>query len=1095
MTTTDESRQALLDALPCAAAIVGASGLLGQVNRRWAGVSIVGVGGRIDEAAMLEALASGVDAIQSRRQARFQLDRVDIGDGRLVRADLTAIESPEGVEVLMRLEPLEGGMRNLAPGGDNDDHFQAVANTAAFLIWTSDATGQTTFVSNAWLEVTGRRLEDEIGEGWRACVHPDDVERCVGTYESSFARRVSYEIEYRLRQHDGEYIWVHSRASPRYGLDGEFVGYVGACIDIQSRRLPTEAYRGVFDAGRDAMIVLDDQGVVVDVNPAACLMYGFSHDEFVGLTSDKFIDDSSQPNFKRFVQTVRQGEPFHTIGLDKRKDGTRFDVEVHGTRMIHRDRVYLLGQVRDVTERLRAESELKQLGEAMDAVLHQFPIVFFRINENGTIVESVGEGLGAIGLGEEELVGANVFERFPDLAEPLRLCLAGERQSFLSEGETESQRWVFQTYVMPDEARGSGLIGVALDISDRERAKRALEESEQHLREVAAQVPGVVYCYDMWPDSSRHTIFMGTGLEDLLGKRIAAKVVHDPSPLFDRMTAEGRELCRRSAQSALELGRPIDVEYALRHDDGRWVRVRNLVRTVRMPNGNIRNTGVIIDVTANHRAEVELKESRELLHQTQRLARIGGWKMDLRTNETVWTDEVFHIFGFSEDVNPSFSLVLELCDQSTNMSLRAALRRAIHLGNPWVEEIRVRLSDGRREHVRVTGEAQMENGRPVALLGTFQDVTRQRELESELRHAQKMEAVGQLAAGIAHEFNNLVSAILTQVEIARSSIPTNGQASDSLNQVIEATDQVFGLTRGLLAFARKAPARRELVSIDQIIEQVDRLLRRTMPRRIDLDVRPTGKRWILADQAQIVHVLLNLALNARDAMPAGGSLTISVESETPCEAPLYSRPRAAIRVSDTGVGVDPAHISELFDPFFTTKPPGEGTGLGLSLCKSIVEEHGGEVTVESCLGKGTTFTVYLPIRLPPSLPREVVPTTRPLAVLVEPAGFTRSLLTTMLSDQGFRVDVASTVNEALERAPDTDGLVVSLHEDCAEAIRQVERLERGPDSRPWVVLIADAGRVRRGSAHPGVAIVERPFRAADLKQAIGEAGGRELVVQ
>jgi CheY-like chemotaxis protein len=153
------------------------------------------------------------------------------------------------------------------------------------------------------------------------------------------------------------------------------------------------------------------------------------------------------------------------------------------------------------------------------------------------------------------------------------------------------------------------------------------------------------------------------------------------------------------------------------------------------------------------------------------------------------------------------------------------------------------------------------------------------------------------------------------------------------------------------------------------------------------------------------------------------------------------------------------------------------------------------VTVESCLGKGTTFTVYLPIRLPPSLPREVVPTTRPLAVLVEPAGFTRSLLTTMLSDQGFRVDVASTVNEALERAPDTDGLVVSLHEDCAEAIRQVERLERGPDSRPWVVLIADAGRVRRGSAHPGVAIVERPFRAADLKQAIGEAGGRELVVQ
>jgi CheY-like chemotaxis protein len=266
-------------------------------------------------------------------------------------------------------------------------------------------------------------------------------------------------------------------------------------------------------------------------------------------------------------------------------------------------------------------------------------------------------------------------------------------------------------------------------------------------------------------------------------------------------------------------------------------------------------------------------------------------------------------------------------------------------------------------------------------------------------------------------------------------------------------------------------------------------------RASSLDVRPTGKRWILADQAQIVHVLLNLALNARDAMPDGGSLTISVESETPCEAPMYSGPRVAIRVSDTGVGVSPEHLSHLFDPFFTTKPAGEGTGLGLSLCRSILEEHAGVVAVESRLGEGTTFTVYLPLRLPPAQPLADGNSIRPLAVLVEPAGFTRSLLTTLLADQGYRVDATSSMDEALGRTPDSEILVVSLHEAAKGALEQIDRMERGPDAMPRIILIADKGRLGRDSAPRGVAFVERPFRASDLKRAIEDATHRPLALQ
>ena len=236
--------------------------------------------------------------------------------------------------------------------------------------------------------------------------------------------------------------------------------------------------------------------------------------------------------------------------------------------------------------RVEIESEVNErlrFGAVMEEVLRQFPVAYFRIDENGIITDSMGSGLSAAGLVDDEVVGLNVFEAFPGVAEDIRRGLAGESHSYIAKGEAHGRSWAFRTFLSPDVRRGGGVLGISLDVTEQVHAKEALLESEQRLREVADQVPGVVYCYDSFPDGSRRTVFMGTGLEALLGEEIASQVTESPTPLFSRISAEGLAQIRQVGPGAIDRGEPIDLEYEMLRDDGQTVWVRNVVRSVRHP--------------------------------------------------------------------------------------------------------------------------------------------------------------------------------------------------------------------------------------------------------------------------------------------------------------------------------------------------------------------------------------------------------------------------------------------------------------------------------------------------------------------------------
>lgn len=274
-------------------------------------------------------------------------------------------------------------------------------------------------------------------------------------------------------------------------------------------------------------------------------------------------------------------------------------------------------------------------------------------------------------------------------------------------------------------------------------------------------------------------------------------------------------------------------------------------------------------------------------------------------------------------------------------------------GSEWVRDVPMRGRGGRRfdAELAATPFALDTHAEQIVIL----DVTERRQLELAVRHAQKMEAVGGLAAGVAHEFNNMLTAILGLSSIARAE---DGKTAPYLAQIEQVAEQASALTRSLLTMSRVAPSAKAPIALRTALENIGGIIHAAMPGsiRFSLEIAELGGAIVLADEGQLRQALLNLALNARDAMPRGGTLTLKGFTGN-----ALGKPAAIIEMRDTGPGMSPETISQLYTPFFTTKPHGQGTGLGLPVTRGIIEEHSGTIDVESTLGLGTCFRITLPL--------------------------------------------------------------------------------------------------------------------------------------
>jgi len=439
---------------------------------------------------------------------------------------------------------------------------------------------------------------------------------------------------------------------------------------------------------------------------------------------------------------------------------------------------------------------------------------------------------------------------------------------------------------------------------------------------------------------------------------------------------------------------------------------------------NIRTAELALELAERKRTGEALRESEARLNEAQKLAHIGSWELNLMTNNLLWSEEVFRIFEIAPgQFGASYEAFLELVHPEDRERVNLAYTSSVKNKTPYEIAHRLLMPDGRVKFVQELCHTFFDaQDRPLRSIGTVQDITERKQaeeerqnLQSQLIHAQKLESIGRLADSVAHDFNNFLTVILGCCGLLLSS-HSDPEIREPLEQIRQTCQKIGALTRQLLTFSRKNVPEMKKVNLNQIITDFKNMLERLIDKDIIISTAlDTALGLVNADPSQIEQILMNLAVNARDAMSQNGALAISTKNLDLKEgiSSLHGNIRPGsyvlLMVSDTGCGMNAETQKHIFEPFFTTKEHGKGTGLGLSTVYSIVQQHGGNILFDSEVGKGTIFKIYLP-RVQPVEEEEAEPQIPEghgrggeTILLVEDDPETRSMICSTLTRYGYQV--------------------------------------------------------------------------------------------
>lgn len=783
----------------------------------------------------------------------------------------------------------------------------------------------------------------------------------------------------------------------------------------------------------------------------------------------------------------------------RKKDGSLIDVEIISNDIDWEGRSARLVAVEDITERKQAEEGLRQNEESYRLLVEQSPDAIL-VHRRGTIIFANSGAAAFFGASSaDELLGKqHLAFVHPDNREAVKQRIQEFSGDFVSVRRNETRlirldgREVYaevaaRTIVYQGESASQLMFR---DVSQRKRAEQELRRSEARLAAAQAIAHVGDWSWDIITDELTWSAEMfriyGVSPQEFDGKPASeGKLIH-PDDVW----------MREKSMKDLLAGKSVDpFEYRIVRPDGEERVVQVLGGAVEHDEDvPIRISGVVLDVTERKKAEEKFYKAFHASPEPTTIATAAEGRY-IDVNESF-----LRVTGHQrEEVIGRTSLELKFWQQSDDRA--RLLEKLKESGSVRDWEITFRTKSGEPRTAMDSAELVDIAGQKC-ILSIFKDVTDRRTLEKQLRQAQKMEAIGQLSGGIAHDFNNLLSVIIGYSEVLEARLPPGDPLHKHCQQITKAGQSAASLTRQLLAFSRQQVLEPKVLDLNTVVLHVEKMLRRLIGEHIELTtaLSPTLGR-VKADQGQIEQVIINLAVNARDAMPNGGKLTIEtanvdVDQDYVQRHPLHvPGPYVLLTVSDTGVGMNAETQARIFEPFFTTKEMGKGTGLGLATVYGVVKQSGGFIWVYSELGHGTTFKTYLPRTM------EAMGADRPIGsapslrgtetvLLVEDEEALREFTGTVLTQGGYTVLAAERPDKAIDIARKYEGPIHLLLTDVIMPGMNGQALARDLVAiRPGIRVVFMSGYT--GFTHPGlvdsnVILLSKPFTREALFHKVRE---------
>jgi PAS domain S-box-containing protein len=911
--------------------------------------------------------------------------------------------------------------------------------------------------------------------------------------------------------------WTARRIAWLLVILAGIVIWISFWVVVLRRRVEerTETIRATLESTVDGILVVDAAGKIAAYNRKLAEMWGIPESVLASR------DDSAALNFvlsqlkdpEAFLARVRKTYADHDAQTDdviEFKDGRVFERHSEPQRVMGRN----VGRVwgfRNVTERRRAETALQERTAYLNTLIENNPLAIVTVDVQGRVKMCNPAFERLFVYPRDEIEGANLDElvappeSISEARELSRQCLSGIGVHATSRRRRKDGSLVdVDLYGVPLVMHGEivGQFALYQDISARKQAEAALMEEKHLLHTLMDNLPDHIY----FKDRQSRFIRGNRALANWFG-------LTDPTQLlgktdFDIFSDEHARQAYADEQEVIRTGRPIEaIEEKETWPDGSETWVSTTKMPLRDAQGRIIGTfGVSRDITARKQAEEALRASEEHFRSFIENLPVGVYRTTPDGRVLMANPALLRMLGYDSSQELA-SRNLEREGFEPDYS-RSAFREQIEReGEVRGLEAAWKRRDGSLVFVRESaGVVRAQDGGVLYYDGTIEDITERRRLEEQFRQAQKMEAVGRLAAGVAHDFNNLLTIVIGYTDLVLQRLSPGNRMRPPLEEIKKAGERAAWLTHQLLAFSRKQMLQPQILDLNSLLTNVEQMLRRVIGEDIGLVMHLSpGLGRVKADPGQIEQVIMNLAVNARDAMPQGGQLTLdaaNVELDScyaSCHQSVLPGHYVMLAVSDTGIGMDAKTQAHIFEPFFTTKEPGKGTGLGLATVYGIVKQSGGYIWVYSEPGKGTTFKVYLPRidqageAIAPGEPG-VAELSRgsETILLVEDEKAVRCLAREALESRGYHVLESEGAIKALEVGERRKEHIHLLLTDVV--MPQMSGRELAEHLAPlhpetkvlYMSGYADNAVVHNGLLEPGTALLQKPFTAQALARKLRE---------